>query len=205
MKSVECGLQNEKKKNTGVVILAGMLAVFLHGVVFSVPAYLLYSKSKLKTQNSKVEQTQNTIQVELAVLPAIKQEGNESIIKEEEGKKPENAQETGLAGQAEKQGSTEAEKEMLTYQDIIKQKIQQSRKYPADARQKGIEGAVEMAFTIMKQGALKNVDITGASGYMPLDEEAVATIKRASPFPEIPAGFGGQELTMKVKLIFDIE
>jgi len=193
-----------QSKPARTAVLAAVLAVLIHGVVFSIPAYLIYRASKSEIRSSKSEIRNSTILVDLAVLPAIRTSGQESVIKENSGKKPA-AQEPGPNGQAAKQGSTDAEKEMLTYQDIIKQKIQQARKYPADARQKGIEGNVQLAFTIIKQGTLKNAEITGTSGNASLDEEAIATVKRASPFPEIPAIYAGGEMTMKVKLIFNIE
>jgi protein TonB len=187
-------------------VAAVVLTAILHGAAFSVPAYLYY-KSKVKSEKSKVvKQHKTDMFIDVAVLPDTKEKGEKSIIKEAEGKKPEAApQDDGIAGQAAKQGGEQAEKEMLTYQDIIKQRIQQARKYPADARKNGIEGGVEMAFTVMKQGGLKDVQITGASGHALLDEEALATIRRASPFPEMPAGYAGQEMTMRVKIIFNIE
>jgi TonB family protein len=187
-------------------MLAALLTIFLHGLVFSIPAYLIYTNSKGIIQNSKVEQKNDTIFIDISMLPVVRESGEKSAIKDTEGKKQEAAgQEPGLNGQAEKQGEENVEKEMLTYRDIIKQKIQQARKYPVEARQRGVEGAVEMVFTLMRQGVLKNVEVIGASGSEVLDEEAVATIKRASPFPEIPADYKDVEMTMNVKIVFNIE
>jgi TonB family protein len=193
-----------KNKAANTAVFAAVLTVFFHGLVFSIPAYLIYKGAKLETRNSKPVTKNNTIFIDVSMLPAIKASGEKSVIKETAGKKSA-GREPGLNGEAEKHGSPDAEKEMLTYLDMIKQKIQQARKYPADARQKGIEGKVEIIFTVLKQGGLKNVEIIRTSGNESLDEEAVATVKRASPFPAMPADFAGPEITRQVNIKFNIE
>lgn len=196
----------ERSRAVNTAVIAAFFAVMFHGILFSIPAYLVYANSKVKSQKSKVEQKNRVIIVDLAVLPAIKITGEKSLIKESEGKKTSvNNFDMGLNGPAEKQGSADAEKEMLAYRDIIKQKIQQARKYPAEARKNSIEGGVEVVFTVSRPGGLKTVEVAGASGNGYLDDEAVATVKRAAPFPEIPAGFTEKEMTMKVRIIFNIE
>jgi TonB family protein len=193
-------------RTANTAVFAAVLTVFLHGVVFSVPAYLIYANSKVKTQKLKVEQKNDAIFIDVSMLPAISQMVKESVIKEAEGKKPETpADDAGLSGRAEKHGDDAVEKEMLTYRDIIKQKIQQVRKYPAAARQKGIEGRVGISFTILRQGALKSAEVISSSGSMLLDEEAVATIKRASPFPGLPQDYPGQEWAMDGNITFNME
>jgi TonB family protein len=193
-----------KVKTVNAALIAAVLTVFFHGLIFSIPAYLIYKGAKPETQNPKPITKNNTIFIDVSMLPAIKASGEKSVIKETEEKKSA-GQEPGLNGQAEKHGDADAEKEMLTYLDMIKQKIQQARKYPADARQKGIEGKVEIVFTVLKQGGLKNVEIIRTSGNESLDEEAVATVKRASPFPAMPADFTGGEITRQVNIKFNIE
>jgi protein TonB len=190
-------------KSKYVPLVAAVLTILLHGVIFCVPAYFIYMDSKVKSQKSKVEQ--NLIPVEIAMLPAIKNRGEKSAIKQAEGKKSTQQQDQGLAGQAAKQGNSNTEAEMLSYQDIIKQRIQEARRYPPEARKQGIEGGVEMSFTILQGGQLKNAVITGTSGNQSLDAEALATISRAAPFPPVPADAQEQEMTMRLRIIFKIE
>ncbi len=75
---------------------------------------------------------------------------------------------------------------MLRYQDAVKQRIQSARRYPRWARRHGVEGAVGVSFLVLSDGSSKNIRLTRSSGYKILDEEALATIKRAGPFPPIP-------------------
>ena len=191
-------------KSRFVPIAAIVLSVMLHGLVFCIPAYMMYTKSKVKSQNFNVEQ--NAIPVEVVMLPALTEQGNVSAIKQVDGEKsmPQN-EEAGLAGQAAKQGGKNIEKEMLTYRDIIKQRIQESRKYPPDAKNNGIEGGVDMAFIVLKSGQLKEAEIIKTSGNDSLDREALATINRAAPFPAMPSVAGGQEMQMQVRIVFKIE
>jgi len=193
-----------KNRAMNAAIIAAILALLMHGVAFSIPAYFIYANSKVKSQKSKVEQKNDAIVVDVSMLPAIKASGEKSVVKQIQGKKPA-GQEDGLAGQAEKKGSADAEKEMLTYENIIKQKIQAALKYPAAAKQKSLEGRVGIVFTILKQGQLKNVEIIRSSGNEELDEAAITTVKNASPFPEIPADYAGQEWTRPANIIFNLE
>jgi TonB family protein len=189
-------------KTTNVPLIAAVLTLLLHGTVFCVPGFFLYLNQKPGTRHQELNN--KTYPVEIVMLPAIKEQGNKSAIRQADGKKTEQ-QEQGLNGQAAKQGGRGVEKEMLTYQDIIKQRIQEYRRYPPDAKRQGIEGGVNMAFTLLKGGQLKEAVILKTSGDDSLDREALATINRAAPYPVMPDGVLGQEIKMQVRIIFKIE
>ena len=57
--------------------------------------------------------------------------------------------------------------------------------------------------TIDRSGRLSAARLAGASGYPALDREALATAKRASPYPRPPDGVGGRTLTLNFTLRFD--
>lgn len=191
-------------KSKYVPLAAILLSILLHGLIFCIPAYMIYINSKVKSQKSEVEQ--NAIPVEVVMLPALTTQGEKSVIKHADGKKQlQQNDETGFAGKAARQGDTNAEKEMLAYRDIIKERIQECRRYPPDAKRQGIEGGVDMAFTVLKSGQLKEKEILRTSGNNSLDREALATISRAAPFPAMPGGAGKQDMKMQVRIIFKIE
>lgn len=91
---------------------------------------------------------------------------------------------------------------MLQYTDMIRQKIQSAIIYPLEARKGGIEGRPIVRFTITSNGELVRVELIQTSGFSILDEEAVAAIKRASPFPEIPKSLQKETLTCVQGLAF---
>ncbi|MCK4249372.1 MAG: TonB family protein [Candidatus Omnitrophica bacterium] len=94
---------------------------------------------------------------------------------------------------------------MLRYQDMIKQRIQEARRYPFRARKQGIEGIVNISFNVLSDGLSRNIQIIRSSGYKILDEEAVKTIKRANPFPPIPKEFYQDLISMQVNIVFKIK
>jgi TonB family protein len=66
---------------------------------------------------------------------------------------------------------------------MIRAKILRAKRYPHDARQQGIEGICGVLFAINPDGSLKLVRLMESSGFAVLDQEALATVERAAPFP----------------------
>jgi protein TonB len=64
------------------------------------------------------------------------------------------------------------------------------RSYPAEARRQGIRGTATVSFTLDANGRVLRASLARSSGSALLDKEAVAMVRRASPFPPIPAGIG---------------
>lgn len=91
---------------------------------------------------------------------------------------------------------------MLRYQDMVKQKIEEARRYPLWAKKQGIEGVVFLNFIIFPDGSSHDVKIIRSSGSGILDEEAVETVKRAVPFPLIPKEISSSFVEMGVSIVF---
>ncbi len=102
----------------------------------------------------------------------------------------------------EKLSAEDVKEEMLRYQDMIKQRIQAARRYPAWAMKHGIEGNTRLCFVVLANGSVDRVSITGSSGCRVLDSAATATIYRASPFPCIPSIIGVSSLKIDVVIVF---
>jgi len=62
------------------------------------------------------------------------------------------------------------------------------KRYPEAARARGAEGRPSIAFTLDASGRVASVSLTRASGQSDIDAEAVAMVRRASPFPAPPPG-----------------
>jgi len=65
----------------------------------------------------------------------------------------------------------------------IRQKIARAKRYPRQARSEGVEGVCGLSFEISPDGSVASATITKSSGSSLLDEEALATVHRAAPFP----------------------
>jgi len=65
----------------------------------------------------------------------------------------------------------------------IRQKIARAKRYPRQARSEGIEGVCGLSFEINPDGSLAYVNLVKSSGASSLDDEALATVRRAAPFP----------------------
>ena len=65
----------------------------------------------------------------------------------------------------------------------ILRKIQRAKHYPALARARAWQGIVEVEFLINPSGNLEKLSVIQSSGFPVLDEEALATVRRAVPLP----------------------
>ena len=91
----------------------------------------------------------------------------------------------------------------MEYLNKIRSLIEENKKYPFIARRKGIEGKVLLIFTINKKGYLQNIKIEKSSGYAILDKAAIESVKKASPFPELP--LKKERIIMKLSVCFDLK
>ncbi len=191
-----------------VVSLAG------HCLFLGVPGFNL---SAPKTQEKK----DITIEIKIerpALLPKIDVMGKEKKIKNEVIENPEPKEQTKEATlkkeiiEKPKQKpplesvkiNDSQDESMLRYQDMVKQRIEQARRYPLWARRQKIEGAVYLRFAILSNGTSQEIRILRSSGFKRLDKEAIAIIKRAEPFPPVPKEICASELQMEIAIVFNI-
>jgi protein TonB len=108
--------------------------------------------------------------------------------------------ETGGGGASrEERGSAS----ISTYQARLAAHLRRFRAYPAAAADQGIRGTATVTFTVNGSGAVMSARLAGGSGHAILDEAAVAMVKRASPFPPIPAALAQSTMTVTVPVRFD--
>jgi protein TonB len=83
-------------------------------------------------------------------------------------------------------------------------KIEKAKRYPREARRRGWEGKVILSFQINRKGEAAQIRLVQTSGYQELDDEGIATIRRASPF--LPPPLGDQNmLEVEIPLVFKLE
>jgi protein TonB len=98
----------------------------------------------------------------------------------------------------------ELKKSLLRYQDSIKQKIQENKKYPRWALRAKHQGMVRIVFDVLSSGTVKNLNIIQSSGFDELDTEALQAVERASPFLSFPEMLKENEIQIEVDVVFTI-
>jgi len=202
---------NDKVTRMALLISLTGHCLFLgsSGFSFRLPEY--EKQSEELTVNVEIDRS--------ALLPKIDIMGQEKKFKEVEQKlehpKPElkpqlvpeqiTVQQVPQERIEEKVDVVNPDKEaMLRYQDMVKQKIEQARIYPLWAKKHGIEGITHLYFTILPSGIGQDIKIIYSSGSSILDEEAVATVKRASPFHPVPGEVSSSAIGMRVAIVFSL-
>jgi periplasmic protein TonB len=87
----------------------------------------------------------------------------------------------------------------------IAQQVEHHKGYPAAARARHQTGVAEVIFTIDRAGKVVASQVVRSSGYAALDQETIATVKRAQPFPSPPANMSGEAFEFRVPIRFDIQ
>lgn len=103
------------------------------------------------------------------------------------------------------QASLDITEILKEYQMRIINKIDQNKSYPEAARSQSLEGKVHIKFIINYDGLVKSVEIIKSSGSQILDNEAIAIIKRCSPFPPIPPELNLLQLNLRLPIVFKLE
>ncbi|WP_170984563.1 TonB family protein [Rhodoligotrophos defluvii] len=78
--------------------------------------------------------------------------------------------------------------------------LQRHKHYPEAAARNGTTGVATLTFSIASNGRLTSVRLRGSSGAAILDQAALDTVRRASPFPPIPPEAGVSAMTFTVPL-----
>lgn len=144
-----------------------------------------------------------------ALVPKIDVMGDEKKFKDEVEPKERSAEIIGETSYSELfkprlKVNQPAQEEMLRYQDMVKQRIEEARRYPSWARKQRIEGIVLVSFIVLANGQANEIILIRSCGARILDEEAINTIKRAGPFAPISKGIGADFIQMDVSLVFNL-
>jgi protein TonB len=87
------------------------------------------------------------------------------------------------------------------YRGLVAAQLARNKHFPPDAKRNGQEGRAVVTFVIEPSGNASGITLARATGVTSLDSEAVAVVRRSSPFPPPPSG---QRERFRVPLNFDI-
>jgi TonB family protein len=194
----------KKNKYTGKVIaLTGLFAsAILHAAIIGGIVYasgLISLSGKTAAKISQISASQ------YALLPDVEIISDASVLKHGNDAKMQSVKKEDFGAiKAEPISGGDGDKSVFMYRDEVKRMIQEARFYPDDARKEGTQGSVEVSFAILPDGTLGQVSLVKSSGREVLDEEAVSTIKRASPFPAYAGSINNPKIDMQVAIVFKL-
>ncbi len=84
--------------------------------------------------------------------------------------------------------------------------LERKKRYPAAAQARREEGVAQVSFSLDRQGRVIESRVVRSSGAVELDEEALALLRRAQPFPPWPAhDFTGERVNLTVPIRFTLK
>lgn len=86
------------------------------------------------------------------------------------------------------------------YPGLIQRKLRKALRFPKGAG--SARGEVQVRFVVAASGSVSGIEIVASSGHAVLDQEAIATVKRAAPFPPIPTEANRASWTFTMPLGF---
>ena len=193
---------NEAMFNDRITRAAFLISLSAHLLLLGTPGFNVNSPHFIKPEEI-------TVQIEIEkppLLPRIDVMGEEKKLKSDPRPETRDHRPEDFSLKSDVVEVIDpAQEAMLRYQDMVKQRIEEVRRYPSRARRQGIEGTVYISFVVLSNGASRDIKIIRSSGSKILDKEAVATIKRANPFPPMPQELNEALNPMGVFIVFNME
>lgn len=87
-----------------------------------------------------------------------------------------------------------------SWNSLIASQIERHKRYPADSQSRGDQGVTRVSFALDRNGRVLSASIAGGSGFSALDQESLATIRRAAPFPPPPSDVAGSTFNFTVPI-----
>jgi periplasmic protein TonB len=103
------------------------------------------------------------------------------------------------------QPNPNASKALPTWKTQIIALLERNKRYPAAAQSRHQQGIAQVSFSLDRQGRLIESRIVRSSGAAALDEEALALLHRAQPFPKPPEELTGQYVGLTVPIRFNLK
>ncbi|MDP6737297.1 MAG: TonB family protein, partial [Nitrospinaceae bacterium] len=87
----------------------------------------------------------------------------------------------------------------------IRHKVGKAKYYPRMAQRLGFEGKPVVSFTLGVKGELLDLRLAQASTYNLLNEAALETIRRGTPYPPIPGPLGKKSISFDLPILYTLE
>jgi protein TonB len=91
-----------------------------------------------------------------------------------------------------------------TWKTEILALLERNKRYPGAAQSRHQQGTAQVFFSLDRQGRVIDSRVVRSSGASSLDDEALALLRRAQPFPPPPAELPGQHVDLTVPIRFNL-
>jgi periplasmic protein TonB len=92
-----------------------------------------------------------------------------------------------------------------TWKTEILALLERNKRYPEGARSRHQQGIAQVFFSLDRQGRVINSRVVRSSGASALDDEALALLRRAQPFPPPPPELPGARVDLSVPIRFNLK
>jgi periplasmic protein TonB len=92
-----------------------------------------------------------------------------------------------------------------TWKTQIVALLERNKRYPESAQSHHQQGIAQVFFSLDRQGRVIDSRIVRSSGTSALDEEALALLRRAQPFPPPPPELSGSRVDLTVPIRFNLK
>ncbi len=106
-------------------------------------------------------------------------------------------------GASQGAAATAGKSEIASYRSRILAHLARFKDYPDSAQDAGIQGRTIISFTVTRSGGVSTSTLTGSSGAGVLDQATLTMLRRAQPFPAMPAG-GPASLSITAVIRYDL-
>ena len=91
-----------------------------------------------------------------------------------------------------------------SWRDQVVSQLQRAKRYPSGAESRREQGVVTLSFTLSRGGSVLGRSIARSSGNSEFDQEVLAMVMRAQPFPPFPAGMNQSSIGLSVPVHFSL-
>jgi protein TonB len=89
-----------------------------------------------------------------------------------------------------------------SWEGSVAAQLRRAQRYPSGARARNEQGAVTLSFSLNRNGGVLAEHIVRGSGYPELDQEVLAMVQRAQPFPPFPPEMTQARIDLAVPIRF---
>ncbi|MEA2975064.1 MAG: periplasmic protein TonB [Alphaproteobacteria bacterium] len=91
-----------------------------------------------------------------------------------------------------------------SWEGSVAAQLRRAQRYPSGARARNEQGAVTLSFSLNRNGGVLAEHIVRSSGYPELDQEVLAMVQRAQPFPPFPPEMTQARIDLTVPIRFTL-
>jgi protein TonB len=93
---------------------------------------------------------------------------------------------------------------IASWRDLVIAQLQRAKRYPAAAEARRAQGVATVSFTLSRGGGVLSRSLVRSSGNSDLDQEALAMINRAAPFPPFPSSMPQASVHLSLPVNFAV-